>query len=148
MWVLGYAWDSPAGDPPPAPATTLRDVTELRTALSAAAAAEPRCYALRSPAGAVFSLYLGGPWAGAGCSWHTDGRRWYRSALTDPPLAPDGVLFDNGREGVYLGPHNLFPAADMIEAAAHYFERGVLSPQFQWIGWEGEPSASADRPRD
>jgi hypothetical protein len=58
------------------------------------------------------------------------------------------VLFDNGREGAFLPPDALFPVAEVIEAAVHIFEHGELSPQVEWVGWDTEPSAAGDLPRD
>lgn len=129
MWILAHGWESPVGNPPPAPATVIHDAAQLRSELQVRAAGPPCYFTLRQSAEDQFSFWLGGMWGGMSRLWRTAGGRSYRSARPGVVRAKSGVLFDDGREGILLPPEVLFPPDEVIETAVYFFDHRALPPR-------------------
>jgi hypothetical protein len=132
-------------DPPPLPDVVVQDANQLRALLWARAAGEPHIYTVRSLTDCppyVFdhlSLFLGGgPWGLVSRMWQIGSIRTYRTVQRGGPGNPEPVWYQDGREGVYMQPGELLPAAEVIDAAAYFVTHGELSPLLQWVGWDSE----------
>jgi hypothetical protein len=153
MWVLAHAWEGDAIEVLPSPDLVVADAGQLRAALRAKAAGRPYDFTLRpfaedasQPLREQIGLFLGGPWGAVSRSWRTPYGWSYLTARPETATAPGEVLFETGGEGVLLGPDALLPAAEVIDAAVYFVERGELSLALAWVGWDHRPPDGRPEP--
>lgn len=119
------------------PRQSINSEVQLRQELQRLRRQSPALVFLKKPGGEGLQIAIGGPYAGV--TWlppdSVERRVGACVAITYQPGSPEDVEFSAEGIPTPLGPEELLPAEEVIEAALYYYREGRRPEWLTWRHW-------------